>query len=170
MQIFSPKKVFRLPLKLEDRDLDVNYSILFLTAAAPPNVSSTAHILSGPKDDGGVESVKLQETKIAGRSIACFFIGGEARCCLPQILNSILDQISLPAIHLSCDQLQINCSTCTMDQMEVRLNPGVSSRGSLALPIPRATNKSAFSTNTQSRFASIVPDGVLGPLRLARHT
>ena len=107
----------------------MNYSILFPTAAAPPNVSSTAHILSGPKDDGGVESVKLQETKIAGRSIACFFIGGEARCCLPQILNSILDQISLPAIHLSCDQLQINCSTCTMDQMEVRLNPWVFSRG-----------------------------------------
>ena len=27
-----------------------------------------------------------------------------------------------------------------------------------------------FSTNTQSRFASAVVDGVLGPLRLARHT
>ena len=112
----------------------MNYSILFPTAAAPPNVSSTAHILSGPKDDGGVESVKLQETKIAGRSIACFFIGGEARCCLPQILNSILDQISLPAIHLSCDQLQINCSTCTMDQMEVRLEPLVSFRGGAGPP------------------------------------
>ena len=30
--------------------------------------------------------------------------------------------------------------------------------------------KSAFSTNTQSRLASIVVDGVLGPLRLTRHT
>ena len=29
---------------------------------------------------------------------------------------------------------------------------------------------SAFSTNAQSRFASVVVDGVLGPLRLARHT
>ena len=30
--------------------------------------------------------------------------------------------------------------------------------------------KSAFSTNTQSRVASVVVDGVLGPPRLARHT
>ena len=30
--------------------------------------------------------------------------------------------------------------------------------------------KSAFSTNAQSRFASVVVDGVLGPLRLALHT
>ena len=30
--------------------------------------------------------------------------------------------------------------------------------------------KSAFSTNAQSRFASVVFDGVLGPLRLAHHT
>ena len=29
---------------------------------------------------------------------------------------------------------------------------------------------SAFSTNAQSRFASVVVDGVPGPLRLARHT
>ena len=30
--------------------------------------------------------------------------------------------------------------------------------------------KSAFSTNAQSRFASFVVDGVLGPPRLGRHT
>ena len=30
--------------------------------------------------------------------------------------------------------------------------------------------KSAFSTNTLSRFVSVVADGVLGPPRLARHT
>ena len=33
-----------------------------------------------------------------------------------------------------------------------------------------SVSKSAFSTNAQSRFASVVVDGVLGPLRLARHT
>ena len=32
------------------------------------------------------------------------------------------------------------------------------------------TKTSAFSTNAQSRIASVVLDGVLGPLRLARHT
>ena len=30
--------------------------------------------------------------------------------------------------------------------------------------------ESAFSANAQSRFASVVVDGVLGPPRLARHT
>ena len=35
---------------------------------------------------------------------------------------------------------------------------------------PRISVKSAFSTNTQSRFASVVVDGVLGPPRLVRHT
>ena len=37
-------------------------------------------------------------------------------------------------------------------------------------PIFRTTNESVFSTNAQSRFASVVLDGVLGPPRLARHT
>ena len=34
----------------------------------------------------------------------------------------------------------------------------------------QGSERSAFSTNAQSRFASVVVDGVLGPLRLARHT
>ena len=42
--------------------------------------------------------------------------------------------------------------------------------GARALPIFRGTNKSAFSSNAQSRFASVVLDGVLGPLRLECHT
>jgi len=46
----------------------------------------------------------LSETRLANRNIACFDVGGEKRCCLPQILNSVLDQISLPAIHAACDK------------------------------------------------------------------
>ena len=34
----------------------------------------------------------------------------------------------------------------------------------------RSVYKSAFSANAQSRFASVVFDGVLGPPRLAQHT
>ena len=41
-------------------------------------------------------------------------------------------------------------------------------RGAQALPFFRATNKSAFST--QSRFAPVVLNDVLGPPRLARYT
>ena len=61
----------------------------------------------------------LSETRLANRNIACFDVGGEKRCCLPQILNSVLDQISLPAIHAACDELQIYCSTCTPEQLDV---------------------------------------------------
>ncbi len=61
----------------------------------------------------------LSETRLAAREIACFEVGGEKRCCLPQILNSVLDQISLQAIHAACDELQIYCSTCTPEQLEV---------------------------------------------------
>ena len=40
-------------------------------------------------------------------------------------------------------------------------NPGGGARGALALPIFGATKTSAFSTNAQSRFASVVLDSVL---------
>ena len=43
-------------------------------------------------------------------------------------------------------------------------------KGGRAPPIFGTTKTSAFSTNAQSRFASVVLDGVLGPPRLARHT
>ena len=61
----------------------------------------------------------LSETRLANRDIACFDVGGEKRCCLPQILNGVLDQFSLPAIHAACDELQIYCSTCTPEQLDV---------------------------------------------------
>ena len=40
----------------------------------------------------------------------------------------------------------------------------------VALSLPMFGTISAFSTNVQPRFASVVFDGVLGPLRLAQHT
>ena len=43
-------------------------------------------------------------------------------------------------------------------------------RGARANPIFGATTASAFSTNAQLRFASVVLYRVLGPPRLARHT
>ena len=43
-------------------------------------------------------------------------------------------------------------------------------KGGQASPIFRTMKTSAFSTNAQSRFASAVLSGVLGPPRLARHT
>ena len=61
---------------------------------------------------------ELTDTLLDGERISCYVIGGEARLCLPQILNTVLSSISLQSIHQACDELQIFCSTCTTDQLE----------------------------------------------------
>ena len=43
-------------------------------------------------------------------------------------------------------------------------------QGAGALPIFGASKTSAFSTNAQSRFVSVVLDGVLGPPHVLRQT
>ena len=86
-----------------------------VSRAGHPRMNSSVHgggqmgpVLSTRTDLHNPGHAKLQSTKLAGRgNIACFYIGGESRCCLPLILNSILDQISLHAINLSCDELQV---------------------------------------------------------------
>jgi hypothetical protein len=86
--------------------------------AGHPRINSSGHggshpgpVLSTRTDLHNPGHAKLQSSKLAGRgNIACFYIGGEARCCLPLILNSILDQISLHAINLSCDELQVGAN------------------------------------------------------------
>ena len=85
------------------------------SATASANTSLCPPVFSA-RDRG---QANLSETRLANRDIACFEVGGEKRCCLPQILNSVLDQISLAAIHSACDELQIYCSTCTTEQLDV---------------------------------------------------
>ncbi|KAL2742216.1 ski oncogene [Vespula maculifrons] len=58
------------------------------------------------------------ETVLEGESISCFVVGGERRLCLPQILNTVLQDFSLQQINQVCDELQIYCSRCTRDQLE----------------------------------------------------
>ena len=73
-------------------------------------------------DENNVEvtvQVKLSETQIANQNIAALDAGGEKRCCLPQILNSVLDQISLPSIHAAFDELQIELYICTPEQLDI---------------------------------------------------
>ncbi len=87
----------------------------YLKTGSNKSQASVGPVFSA-RDRGGA---KLSETRLATRNIACFEVGGEKRCCLPQILNSVLDQISLQAIHSACDELQIFCSTCTNEQLDV---------------------------------------------------
>ena len=61
---------------------------------------------------------ELEETSLDGEQISCFNVGGELRLCLPQILNSVLEKVSLQAINQACDELQIYCSTCSKEQLQ----------------------------------------------------
>lgn len=65
------------------------------------------------------------ETILEGESISCFVVGGEKRLCLPQVLNSVLRDFSLQQINQECDQLQIYCSRCTPEQLNVLKNQGI---------------------------------------------
>ena len=56
------------------------------------------------------------------------------------------------------------------DTMLNLVKRGAPPRGPRALPTFGTIKTSAFSTNAQSRFASVVLDGVLGPRRLGRHS
>ncbi|CAD6208575.1 GSCOCG00010563001-RA-CDS [Cotesia congregata] len=58
------------------------------------------------------------ETLLENERISCFVVGGERRLCLPQILNTVLQDFSLQQINQVCDELQIYCSRCTHDQLE----------------------------------------------------
>uniref|UniRef100_A0A6P4EC70 Ski oncogene-like n=1 Tax=Drosophila rhopaloa TaxID=1041015 RepID=A0A6P4EC70_DRORH len=60
---------------------------------------------------------KLYETKLEGKTIGCFSVGGEMRLCLPQFLNNVLNDFSLEQINRIFDELGIYCSQCTPDQL-----------------------------------------------------
>ncbi|EFX79843.1 hypothetical protein DAPPUDRAFT_26062, partial [Daphnia pulex] len=68
--------------------------------------------------DRGWSHAERNETQLEGQPIACFTVGGEPRLCLPQILNSVLRQFYVMQIHAVCDELQINCSRCTAEQLD----------------------------------------------------
>lgn len=76
-------------------------------------------------DPGVVPSHSRSETYLDGNPIACFTIGGEPRLCLPQILNTVLQNFSLTQINAVCDELQIFCSRCTPRQLEYLKDSGV---------------------------------------------
>ncbi|XP_011880067.1 PREDICTED: ski oncogene [Vollenhovia emeryi] len=65
------------------------------------------------------------ETILEGERISCFVVGGERRLCLPQILNTVLQEFSLQQINQVCDELQIYCSRCTGDQLEELKHSGI---------------------------------------------
>jgi len=82
----------------------------------PQSVPNTTIPIMSSSDSSWSE---LEDTSLEGEQISCFNVGGEFRLCLPQILNSVLEKVSLQAINQACDELQIFCSTCSADQLQV---------------------------------------------------
>ncbi|XP_021963662.1 uncharacterized protein LOC110859101 [Folsomia candida] len=70
-------------------------------------------------------TTEKRETPLEGVFISCFVVGGEKRLCFPHILTTVLKPFSLPQINQVCDELQIFCSRCSPEQLEVLKVTGV---------------------------------------------
>lgn len=92
-----------------------------ITAARLPVAPVAPCPLLVPSD----RSTERCETVLEGETISCFVVGGEKRLCLPQILNTVLRELSLQQINSVCDQLHIYCSRCTAEQLEILKVVGV---------------------------------------------
>lgn len=95
------------------------------------------------------------ETVLEGERISCFVVGGERRLCLPQILNTVLQDFSLQQINQVCDELQIYCSRCTHDQLEELKLSGILPRSAPSCGLITQTDAerlvSALLLRTESR-------------------
>ncbi|XP_039949932.1 putative mediator of RNA polymerase II transcription subunit 26 [Bactrocera tryoni] len=79
----------------------------------PPPPELSQPIFTAPDSGSGV----LYETRLEGKTIGCFSLGGEMRLCLPQFLNNVLADFTLDQINRIFDELGIYCSQCSPDQL-----------------------------------------------------
>lgn len=115
-----PCKVRRTDQPLEDSDEDPQLERL-KNVCEKRELEFQIPILTAP-DQSCSERC---ETTLEGERISCFVVGGERRLCLPQILNTVLQDFSLQQINQVCDELQIYCSRCTRDQLEELKHSGI---------------------------------------------
>nr|SVE73233.1 EOG090X0EYT [Ceriodaphnia reticulata] len=112
-----------------------------LQPATQPSPLPSFPILSAA--DRGWSHAERNETQLEGQPIACFTVGGEPRLCLPQILNSVLRQFFVMQIHAVCDELQINCSRCTAEQLDsLKASPAI---------LPRSAASCGLITKTDAQ-------------------
>ncbi|BFF96140.1 ski-like protein [Drosophila madeirensis] len=100
------------PHELQHHHRDAASPQIYATPATPPRELSQP-ILSVADAGCG----ELYETRLEGKTIGCFSVGGEMRLCLPQFLNNVLNDFSLEQINRIFDELGIYCSQCTPDQL-----------------------------------------------------
>ncbi|XP_058789268.1 ski oncogene isoform X2 [Phymastichus coffea] len=105
------------------------------------------------------------ETLLEGERISCFVVGGERRLCLPQILNTVLQDFSLQQINQVCDELQIYCSRCTRDQLEELKLSGILPRNAPSCGLITQTDAerlvSALLSRTEPYLAAAIRDDII---------
>ncbi|XP_025156492.1 ski oncogene isoform X2 [Harpegnathos saltator] len=117
----TPVPITRQPLTDSDEDFPVNPVDRPKGACEKREHEFQRPILTAPDQSCSERS----ETLLEGERISCFEVGGERRLCLPQILNTVLQDFSLQQINQVCDELQIYCSRCTRDQLEELKHSGI---------------------------------------------
>lgn len=113
--------VVKVPRSLEDSDEDHPTAVDRLKSVEKRELEFQIPILTAPDQNCSERC----ETILEGERISCFVVGGERRLCLPQILNTVLQDFSLQQINQVCDELQIYCSRCTGDQLEGLKQSGI---------------------------------------------
>ncbi|XP_014601799.1 PREDICTED: ski oncogene [Polistes canadensis] len=101
------------------------------------------------------------ETVLEGESISCFVVGGERRLCLPQVLNTVLQDFSLQQIHQVCDELQIYCSRSTRDQLEELKLSGILPRNAPSCGLITQTDAERLVSALLSRTEPCEPSHLL---------
>lgn len=88
--------------------------ILSLRGAIP--VQPSPVLTAQDRTSGAAER---KDTLLEGEVITCFVVGGEKRLCLPQVLNTVLKNVSMVDINRACSDLNIHCGHCTPEQLLV---------------------------------------------------
>lgn len=100
------------------------------------------------------------ETLLEGERISCFVVGGERRLCLPQILNTVLQDFSLQQINQVCDELQIYCSRCTRDQLEELKLSGILPRNAPSCGLITQTDAERLVSTLLARVEPYLPPSI----------
>ncbi|CAD6998393.1 unnamed protein product [Ceratitis capitata] len=115
-----PPQTLPLPLSMssqvtqsQSQTASTQSSITTVKIIPPPPPELSQPIFTAPDSGSGV----LYETRLEGKTIGCFSLGGEMRLCLPQFLNNVLADFTLDQINRIFDELGIYCSQCTPDQL-----------------------------------------------------
>lgn len=91
--------------------------------------------------DNSAACQRKADTIVRGQTVACFDVGGEKRICVPDLLNTVLRNVTIDDINVACDELCVHCSQCSDEQMAALKSAGV---------LPASTASAGLMTKSQA--------------------